>query len=129
MYAPYEKPHRRFTHRFAHHFAHHFTRAELAAEEIFIVLCLCLLLTSAGLATTSVLLPIKVTLVQCGTRAELPARCVADSRCCSFLKGAGGERPFPQDDNAAAVDEFEPRATQGGGITVTVPEQGQFDAE
>ncbi|MBI2234247.1 MAG: hypothetical protein HYU57_04515 [Micavibrio aeruginosavorus] len=64
---------------------HHFTRRELLLEEIVIIL-FCLLFWAAAFAATA-LVPVQVNIINCGTRAELPARCEADARCCALLKG------------------------------------------
>lgn len=94
------------------HKVHHFTRRELLIEEIVIIL-FCIFSWAAALAATA-LIPVQVNIVNCGTRAELPARCEADSRCCVLLKGkipshtripeGGLSMPVADPDDAIIVD-------------------------
>lgn len=95
------------------HKVHHFTKRELLIEEIVIIV-FCLFFWAAAFAATA-LIPVQVNIVNCGTRAELPARCEADARCCTLLKGnipshdripEGGLSVLPDDPENAII--FDP---------------------
>lgn len=64
---------------------HHFTKRELAAEEIIIIVIICILL-AAGSYAASALLPMRVNIIQCGERKDLPERCREDQRCCALME-------------------------------------------
>src|SRR5687768_18261418 len=81
---------------------HHFTRWELAAEEVVIVVIICVLLTATCFAA-SALLPIRASLVQCGPRADLPAKCREDQRCCALLERRGDVTPVPVANEESSV--------------------------
>lgn len=81
---------------------HHFTRQELAVEEIVIIAAgTCILTAVAAAATTH--LPVRATIVQCGPRSELAAKCREDERCCELM------------DTAPQFDEESGFGTQGTG--------------
>ena len=59
------------------------TRKTLIIEDLVILVVICLL---AGFAfASSALLPISVTIVNCGAKNELEESCLSDSRCCILL--------------------------------------------
>ena len=90
---------------------HHFTKWELATEECAIIVVLCVLFAATSLAA-SALLPIRVDIVQCGSRAELPAKCREDRRCCALLEQRGGATPVPvADDRSPYSNVAEPSAS------------------
>jgi hypothetical protein len=84
---------------------HHFTRQELAVEEIIIVVLITLLATTALAA--SVIIPIRATIVQCGSRAE---RCREDRRCCALLEMTVDSQSGP---NNAAITGSDDKAAAG----------------
>jgi len=101
---------------------HHFTKRDLAAEEIIIIIFVCALAAAAFAA--SAFLPIRTTIVQCGSRDELPAKCREDHRCCALLETvgdresqtrSGGSR---QDDDKSKPDteDIDPEKRSGADI-------------
>ncbi len=59
------------------------TRKTLIIEDLVILVVICLL---AGFAfASSALLPISVTIVNCGAKNEMEESCLSDSRCCILL--------------------------------------------
>lgn len=85
---------------------HHFTRCELVLDEILILLTLVCILSAAALAAV-VVLPIRATIVQCGEREDLPAKCREDERCCRLLEqsATGSVTLYPQTRPGPAIVE------------------------
>ena len=95
---------------------HHFTKRELVIEEVIIIVIFCLLAAAAFAA--SAILPIRATVIQCGSRGELQEKCREEQRCCDFLKminhqknliKQGREVPEPPDEGLPAVVDTDPK--------------------
>lgn len=96
---------------------HHFTKWELAAGETAIIVIICVMLTAACLAAPA-LLPIRVKIVQCGARADLPAKCREEQHCCALLEQGGGSRSTP-----AAHKKFYESSVTEPSADLTLPEE------
>lgn len=104
---------------------HHFTKRELAAEEVVIIIVICILL-AAGSYAAKALLPVRVNLVQCGSRTDLPEACRRDQRCCALLEQSGGTAlPADRDTDLAEPDGGSRGGTAGPSSTGADNETGR----
>lgn len=86
---------------------HHFSKAELALEEIIIII-VCVVLTLAALAAEA-LVPVQVNIVRCVTSEERVKMCTERSLCCQYIDEADQDRSSPSEQPAPKPTVHSPR--------------------